>query len=186
VILATAILFAGVQTSEAKAAAKLGEELVQVMMKEGAKPSKTYILFSQPKRVWKVSTKPDEQLGEEGGWREDVEAVGTVWPKAKVGTYVSISYSSPSGDWFAAENYAIRSNGAFAMAKTYFSSFNPIEFRRIEVRLFSKTGKLLSTKIDYTNFDEKPLTKAELKTVGDIGKEFKLLSSAKKIPFAIK
>lgn len=185
-ILATAILLAGAQSAEASAAAKLGKELSQMAAQEGAKPSKTFILFTKPKRAWKPSTKPDEQIDAEGMWREDVEAVATVWPKPKVGTFVSIAYTSASGDWFASEDYSLRPDGTFAVARVQFSSFNPFEFRKTETRLVSKTGKTLSSKLEYTSFEGKPLTKAQIKELGDIGREFKLLKSPKEIPFAIK
>jgi hypothetical protein len=186
VILATAILLTGIQSAEAKAAAKLGKELSQIAAQEGAKPTKTYILFTKPKPTWKLSTKPDEQLDSEGMWREDVEGVGTVWPKAKVGTFVSMAYSSPSGDWFASEDYSLRADGTLAVARVQFSSFNPFEFRRTETRLVSKAGKTLSTKLEYTDFDAKPLTKAQIKELGEVGKEYKLRKSAKELPFAIR
>jgi hypothetical protein len=186
VILATTILLIATQSAEAKAAAKLGQELSQIAAQEGAKPTKTYILFTKPKRAWKLSTKADEQLDSEGVWREDVEAVATVWPKPNVGTFVAIAYTSQTGDWFAAEDYSHRPDGSFAVARVQFSSFNPFEFRKTETRLVGSKGDTLSSKVEYTTFEGKLLSKAQIKELGDIGSEFKLLKSPKQLPFPIK
>ncbi len=185
-IVAATILLANYQSTESKAAAKLGKDLSKYAEDQGSKTHKKYLLVIKPERAWKLSTKVDEQLDAEGMWREDVEAVSSVWKKANLGTYVNITYASPSGDWFATEEYAIRTNNQFATATVQFSSFNPFEFRKTETRLFNKTGKLLSKKLAYTTFEDKPLTKSQIGELGDIGREFKLLKSARQLPFSIK
>lgn len=184
--LAATILLAGIQSTEAKSAAKLAKDLAAYAEDQGAKTYKSYLLVTKPKNLWKASTKVDEQLDQEGMWREDVAAVASIWKKSGLGTIVNITHSSPSGDWFATEEYAIRTNGQFAQGVVQFSSFNPFEFRKTETRLFSKSGKLLSKKIAYTTFEGKPLTKSQIDELGDIGREFKLLKTAKQLPFSIK
>lgn len=121
-------------------------------------------------------------------WRDDVDSVAYFWKLDKA-YFVSVTRSSPSGDWFHTTELAYRADGSLMYANQTCSAFSPVEGVVTREFAFSAKGKSIGTAVSGTDMEgKKKHTGQKLKELlameKDFGFSLKPYMNAKKLPFA--
>jgi len=121
-------------------------------------------------------------------WRDDIETVAYFWKLGK-SYYISLSNSSPSGDWFHTTELTYRADGTLAYAKQVCSAFSPVEGIITREYSFDTKGRSTGSATKGTDMDgKKNYTGQKLKELismeKELGSPIKPYMNAKKLPFA--
>ncbi len=89
----------------------------------------------------------------------DVASTAYYWKDAKAFTYVAVSKSSPSGDWYSMGYYAYRPDGTLARLLITYSAFSPLEGALRREVIFDRFGEQAHQGVKVTTLDGKTLVR---------------------------
>lgn len=152
------------------------------------KSMKSRQMFMLKGGAWTKMKKDSDHLDAGEMWRDDVESVAFFWKLGK-SSYLNITRSSPSGDWFHTTELSYRQDGSLAYANHTCSAFSPENGVVTREFSFDSKGKTTGTAVSGTDMDGKQkYTGAKLRALLEMEKMFgfslKRFMNAKKLPFA--
>lgn len=148
---------------------------------EKRKPNRMFMKLMSGK--WVKMAGVESHLDKDKMWRMDVTEVAYQWNVAGVGTLVSFTGGSPSGDWSNVREYSFRPDGTLAMMKLYFSAFSPVEGAGEWKLAFNSKGARILRTGKLTNAEGKPMTTAQRAEVKDLLPEEKVYARVSRLPF---
>jgi hypothetical protein len=97
----------------------------------------------------------DEDHLADGEW--SVISTAFYWRREKAFTFVAVSKSSPSGDWFSTGEYSYRADGTLARLLITYSAYSPIEGALRREITFDRFGEQAHQGVKVTTLDGKAL-----------------------------
>ena len=141
ILIATLLL---AQKPSAKQIAEAHADLRQAVKRSNhAKPAAMFMLAG-PKDKWIKMKTDHDHLDKDGMWREDISEVADVYMRHGHVYLVSITESSPSGDWSTFASCLYRDNGNLQICHQRYAAFSPNEGAVESETILDEIGKSIS------------------------------------------
>ena len=106
-------------------------------------------------RTWASMKTENDHLDSSGNWSENTVSVAYVWIKQGRICLISVTRSSPTGDWIQWLDYSYRSDGTIARISSGFFAYAPEDGGVLREMLFAPDGERIHQGANYTSLNGK-------------------------------